>query len=182
MATHDDFLRAFELLIGHEGSYTDNPADPGNWTAGGRGQGECKGTKYGISAKSYPNLDIRNLTLPEAQAIYQRDYWEPAGCPDLPPRFAFTVFDAAVNNGVRSAVRWLQLAVGVGSDGVYGPATRAAVERATAADPDDLTLAQEFHAQRIYYMAGLSTWSNFGLGWSRRLAAIPAQGAHHWPA
>jgi hypothetical protein len=40
----------------------------------------------------------------------------------------------------------------------------------------------EVHAQRLHFMAGLDTWKTFGLGWARRLAAIPAQGAHHWPA
>ena len=32
MASHNDFLRAFELLIGHEGGYTNNPEDPGAGT------------------------------------------------------------------------------------------------------------------------------------------------------
>jgi hypothetical protein len=30
-------------------------------------------------------------------------------------------------------------------------------------------------------MASLDGWKNYGLRWARRLAAIPAQGAHHWP-
>ena len=40
------FDRAFELLIGSEGGYVNDPHDPG---------GE---TKYGISKRSYPTLDI----------------------------------------------------------------------------------------------------------------------------
>jgi lysozyme family protein len=100
----------------------------------------------------------------------------------LPPWLAFAVFDAAVNNGTIRAVRWLQLAVGAAEDGIYGPATKAAVERAVGGDPDDLKLAQELHARRIHLMAGLSGWSTYGLGWARQLAAIPAQGVHHWPA
>ncbi len=55
--------------IGHEGKFTDNPKDDGNWTGGKQGRGELKGTKYGIAAKSYPHLDIKNLTLDEATAI-----------------------------------------------------------------------------------------------------------------
>jgi lysozyme family protein len=181
MADHDDFLKAFELLIGHEGGYSNNPDDPGNWTGGGRGQGQLKGTKFGISAASYPDLDIVNLTLTQAEDIYERDYWMKARCMDLPPRLAFHVFDAAVNNGVGAAVRWLQGAVGIGQDGVYGPQTQAAVARALTNDPDDLNIAAEMHAQRLYFMAGLSTWQTFGRGWSRRLAKVPLQAAHHWP-
>src|SRR5215471_2909318 len=132
MANSQDFLRAFELLIGHEGDFTDDARDPGNWTAGKRGEGQLKGTKYGISAASYPTLDIKNLTLDQAREICERDYWAKAGCPDLPPRLAFAVFDAAVNNGVGRAVRWLQAAVRADQDGAYGPATKAAVDRAVA--------------------------------------------------
>src|SRR5215472_15646734 len=124
MATHDDFLRSFKLLVGHEGGFTDDPRDAGNWTGGKTGQGQLKGTKYGISAASYPALDIKNLQLNEAQAIYEKDFWEAVGCSDLPPRLAFAVFDAAVNNGTVRAVRWLQLAVGAAEDGIYGPATK----------------------------------------------------------
>ena len=182
MACDQDFERAFELLIGHEGEYSNTREDPGNWTGGKVGAGELKGTKYGISAASYPELDIRNLSLAEAQAIYHRDYWAKAGCPDMTPRLAYAVFDAAVNNGVGRAVRWLQGAVGTGQDGAYGPATKAAVERAAANDPDDMKLAGEVHAQRIFFMASLDTWRDFGLGWSRRLAGVPLQAAHHWPA
>src|SRR5215472_5887330 len=98
MATHDDFLRAFELLIGHERGFQNDPRDGGNWTGGKTGAGELKGTNWGISAASYPALDIKNLRLEEAQAIYEKDFWEAAGCPDCPPRLAFAVFDAAVNN------------------------------------------------------------------------------------
>ena len=175
------FLRSFELLIGHEGGYSNERNDRGNWTSGQVGVGELKGTKYGIAAHAYPTLDVPNLTLAEAQAIYERDYWAKAGCPDLPPRLAFAVFDAAVNNGVRRAVRWLQAAVGASQDGAYGPATKAATAIAVARDPLDLDLAGEVHASRIHFMAGLNTWKDFGRGWSRRLAKVALQAGHHWP-
>jgi lysozyme family protein len=154
----------------HEGGHVNNPADPGG------------GTKFGISKRSYPQLDIRNLTLADARAIYERNYWNKAGCPDLPPRLALAVFDAAVNNGVKHTVSFLQIAVKAQEDGVYGPETKTEAKNATIKDPDDLTLAQEVHAQRILFMVRNPKWSEFGRGWARRLAAIPPQGAHHWPA
>jgi lysozyme family protein len=182
MATHRDFDQAFELVIGSEGSYSDDRNDPGNWTGGKIGQGECKGTKYGVSAASYPDLDNQEHDLDDAKAIYERDYWSKAGCPDMSPRLAYTCFDAAVNNGVGRAVRWLQAAIGTGQDGSYGPQTKAALDRAAAGDPLDLDLAAEVHAQRLFFMAGLDAWKNYGLGWSRRLARVPLQSGHHWPA
>ncbi|WP_236513543.1 glycosyl hydrolase 108 family protein, partial [Escherichia coli] len=58
-----NFDQAFKVTIGHEGSFTLNKNDAGNWTGGKVGVGQLKGTKYGIAANSYPNLDIKNLTL-----------------------------------------------------------------------------------------------------------------------
>ena len=78
------FDNAFDRVIGHEGGYVNNSKDPG---------GE---TKYGISKRAYPTLDIKSLTLADAKAIYKRDYWDRAQCDALPPGVAFDVFDAAV--------------------------------------------------------------------------------------
>jgi lysozyme family protein len=179
--TTEDFELAFRLLIDHEGGFTDNRADPGNWTGGSVGSGRLVGTKFGISAASHPDLDIRNLTLDQARDIYRADFWDRIGADVMPPRLAFVVFDAAVNNGAARAARWLQEAVGAAADGIVGPQTRAAIATAVARDPLDLELASEVHARRLHFMAGLSTWPTFGLGWSRRLASVPLEAAHHWP-
>lgn len=154
------FEEAFRLVIGHEGGYSNDPRDPG---------GE---TKYGISKRSYPRVDIGALTLEGAHRIYRADYWDKIHGDDLDPGLALVAFDAAVNNGVGQAVRWLQGAVGVKADGVIGPITLDALARA---DPQKVLV--ELHAQRIYMMAGLSTWKHFGRGWSRRLANLPYQAA-----
>lgn len=166
------FDRAFTLLIQHEGAYTDNPADAGNYTGGKVGVGELKGTMYGVSAAAYPNLDIKSLSLDDCKAIYKRDYWDKIDGDTLDPGLALVVFDAAVNNGVGRAIRWLQAAVGVVADGVIGEQTREAIARA---DPQ-ATLV-DVHGQRMHHMAGLPTWQTFGRGWSRRLASLPYQAA-----
>ena len=69
-----NFDRMFDIVVGHEGGYTANPADRGNWTGGAIGSGTCRGTRFGISAAAYPGLDIANLTIDAAKALYQRDY------------------------------------------------------------------------------------------------------------
>ncbi len=111
----------------------------------------------------------------------KRNYWNPAGCPEMPPRLAYIMFDAAVNNGVGRAVGWLQGAIGAEKDGAWGPNTSAALDAATAQDIYDTAIAAEVHAQRIYFMADLNTWDDFGLGWSRRLARVPLQASLYWP-
>ena len=62
-----NFIPSVNFTLSQEGGYQDNPADPGNWTGGKVGHGVMKGTKYGISAESYPHLDIKNLTVVEAE-------------------------------------------------------------------------------------------------------------------
>ena len=86
-----NFDLAFSLVIGHEGGYVNDPRDPG---------GE---TKFGISKKSYPNLNIRLLTLADAKRIYLRDYWNRLQLDRLPDAVRFDLFDAAVNSGLTTA-------------------------------------------------------------------------------
>ena len=164
------FDQAFAIVIGHEGGYSNEREDAGNWTGGIVGVGICKGTKYGISAAAYPGLEIAALSLDGAKDIYRRDYWQKIRGNDLPPPLALLVFDAAVNNGPAQAVRWLQAAANVTIDGIIGPHTLSAVAQAQGA-----TLCAEFQAQRTYFMANLATWRTFGMGWARRLCALPYQ-------
>ena len=146
-----NFDTTFSRLIDSEGGYVNNPADPG---------GE---TKFGISKRSYPDVDIANLTLDQAKAIYLRDFWNPLG--DAHPAIKFQCFDFAVNSGIQTAIRKLQLAVGVADDGHWGPKSAAAL---AAMDLNDVLM--RFAAQRLLFMTSLSTWGEFGKGWARRIA------------
>jgi len=157
----NSFDACFAVVIGEEGGYTDDPADPG---------GE---TNWGISKAAYPGVDIKALTQDQAKEIYRRDYWTPCRCDALPPPLAMLMFDAAVNNGVQRAKEWLQAALGVATDGVLGAQTMAALQTATQDSEAVQGTCAEFLARRLDFMGGLKTWQNFGLGWSRRLAALP---------
>lgn len=164
------FAQAFVIVVGEEGGFSNATSDPGNWTSGQCGSGRCQGTKFGISAAAYPALDIASLTVEDAKAIYRRDYWERVEADALPPPLALLVFDAAVNNGVVRAVRWLQQAAGATVDGVMGGGTLAAI---AARSGNGAALLAEFQAQRMTFMAALPTWRSFGLGWARRLCRLP---------
>jgi lysozyme family protein len=149
------FDQVFDKLISHEGGYVNDPHDPG---------GE---TKFGISKRSYPTLDIASLTLVDAKAIYKRDFWDRAQCDKMPPELAFNVFDAAVNSGIGQAIRWLQRAVGVADDGVVGPLTLASINR----ENDTSAIRARYNGHRLDFMTRLSTWDVFGKGWARRIAS-----------
>lgn len=147
------FDEAFDRLIGHEGGYVNDPRDPG---------GE---TKFGISKRAYPDVNIVSLTLDDARAIYKRDYWDRARCDELPDPVRFQIFDTAVNSGIGQSIRFLQRSVGVADDGQVGPLTMAAIKRL---DPE--VIAARFNGQRLDFMTKLSTWDAFGRGWARRVA------------
>ena len=64
MTRAEKFIRI--VLLSEGGSkYTNDPKDAG---------GE---TKYGISKKAFPNVDIKNLTETDAIAIYKKMYYDP---------------------------------------------------------------------------------------------------------
>ena len=159
------FDQAFERLIGHEGKFTNDRQDRGNWTTGVIGKGELKGTKYGISAMTYPDLDIKNLTLVQAKKIYNRDWWDKINADQINPALVFQVWDFAINAGMGTAKRKLQLAVGVLDDGIIGNLTIQAINKA---ELNDILL--KFNAERLKYYTSLSTWPRYGKGWTLRVA------------
>lgn len=152
-----NFDIAFDRVIGHEGTFVDNPSDPGGATNWGI-------TERVARANGYTG-DMRALPKEFAKAVYGRSYWTPVRGLDLPGAVAFQVFDAAVNHGVAQASRWLQAAVGTSQDGVIGPQTIAAAK----ARPELVTCAL-FNSQRLAFYAALPTWPTFGKGWARRVA------------
>lgn len=164
------FDDAFELLIGHEGGLSLDPDDPGNWTGGAIGKGELKGTKYGISAKTYPKLDIASLTLDQAKAIAKRDYWDRYHCDQIDPEIAFQVFDTAYHGG--SAAKWLQQAAGVPMDGNIGAKTVAAVR---ALSP--MVVIMRFNAYRLRHLARQPILPKYAGGWMNRIAYNLIEGA-----
>jgi lysozyme family protein len=155
-----NFDQAFDRVIGHEGGYVNNPADPG---------GE---TNWGISKRSYPALDIKSLTRDQAKAIYRRDFWDRVNADRLPDGVAFQIFDFAVNSGIETAVRYLQRALGVADDGHWGRISQAAADAASESD-----MIMLLSAERLDFMTRLSVWPSFGRGWARRIAGNLRYGA-----
>jgi lysozyme family protein len=151
---------AFDRLIGSEGGYSNSPSDPG---------GE---TNWGISKRSYPNLEIALLTRDDSRAIYKRDFWDRIHADVLPPSVAFQVFDFAVNSGIETAVRHLQRALGVADDGHWGPISVAAARTVPATD-----IIMRVNASRLDFMTRLSNWPNASRGWARRIAQNLQYGA-----
>jgi lysozyme family protein len=167
-----NFDVAFQRVVGHEGNFQDEHEDRGNWTSGIIGVGQLKGTKFGISAMSYPHLDIKNLTLAQAKEIYKRDFWDRAKLSEYDPGFSFQVFDAQVNHGPGNGIRFLQRAAGVADDGSVGRITLAAVKAMTVTD-----LVMLFNSERLTFITKLAKFERYGGGWVNRVAQNLRYGA-----
>jgi lysozyme family protein len=135
------FLKAFDYMLKHEGGYVNDSADPG---------GE---TRFGISKRSYPNLDIKTLTLDQAREIYHRDFWTKAKCEQInDENLVLKFFDLCVNMGISQVTKLIQRALRatgaqVVEDGVIGPVTLAAINKA---DPTDLLAALKSESAGYY--------------------------------
>lgn len=150
MVTLDE---AFDRTMGHEGNYVNDPDDPG---------GE---TNWGISKRSYPNVDIKNLTRENAKAIWERDFWNPVARLVTHRSVVFQLCDAAYNHGFGNAVRILQRAVDTADDGHWG---KNSMGRYMTYSENDILL--RFIAYRTKFFIKLTTFSKYGRGWMDRIA------------
>lgn len=150
------FDQVVDNIIRREGGYTHHKNDPG-----GR-------TKYGISQRSYPHLDIISLTKEDAKRIYFEDYWKPSKAEKVKPELRDTFFDMVVNMGQKRAVRILQKAINskhniLVEDGLIGKKTIAASKRISNS---------RLKVFRILYYADLvdrrPSLEVFIVGWVRR--------------
>jgi lysozyme family protein len=147
------FEAAIPLTLEWEGGYSSSPSDPG---------GE---TNFGISKRSYPSLDIRNLTREEACAIYRRDFWSYDGLKSQ--AIATKLFDAGVNLGTHRAVSYMQTVVGVPADGKYGPLTEGGINGS-----EEQETLQAYRQRLVAYYQELvqqkPNLQKFLAGWLRR--------------
>lgn len=155
-----DYEPAVMKTLAREGGarYTEVPGDTGG------------ATKYGISKRAYPQLDIANITEQQAKDIYRADYWNAVRGDEIGAQaVAENMFDTAVNMGVSRAVKLAQLALGLKPvDGQLTAATFAALNAAEA----DRFLADFTLAKVARYVSLCNTnrsQSKFLLGWLNRV-------------
>lgn len=117
-----------DMIAALEGGFQNRSDDPGNWTGGDIDKGVLKGTKFGISAASYPDIEIESLTLDQAVSIYRKDYYDALHCGSMPARFALATFDGSILQGPSEVAFCLQRGLGTPEDGridVGGAAMKA---------------------------------------------------------
>jgi lysozyme family protein len=126
-------------------------------------------TKYGISQTAYPTLDIARLTEQQACDIYKRDYWDRVQGDNITSQImAENIFDTAVNMGVRTTSRFIQVMLGIApADGIIGRASLDIINR-----QKDSEFLLQFTLVKVAYYANIcnkdKAQSKFLLGWINR--------------
>ncbi len=133
MGTYDDPIG---IILEHEGGYVNHKNDKGG------------PTNFGVTQATYSKWlsrdasieDVKSMTVETAREIYETRYLTGPRIHTLPsPHPQVLILDMAVNHGPRNAVRMMQRTVNLAGfgpisvDGVMGPGTRGAAERAQEA-------------------------------------------------
>jgi len=163
------FCIAAARILELEGGYSDDPEDPGH------------ATKYGISQRSNPNVDLNELTRNGAVEIYHQSYWLPLQLDSLPsPSIATLVLNGAVLFGVYGATRAIQRGLNditpkpqLKIDGIYGPLTKVTLISACQLHPilTWLAIASSFKLRAAFVAGDNPTSRKFRESWCSRFTA-----------
>jgi lysozyme family protein len=164
----ENFQKALEAVLHHEGGCVNHPDDPGGMT----NLGVTKKVWEEWVGHDVDEKTMRALTPAQVAPMYKAKYWDKIRGDDLPEGVDYVVFDAAVNSGPGRAAKWLQACVGVDPDGGIGPKTLAAVAAFAPAE-----LADDYSKRRLSFLMDLPHWGTFGKGWSRRVAEVQSTAA-----
>lgn len=161
MIYSDLFNKCITVLLSLEGGYSKSKSDKG---------GE---TNFGISKRSYPDINIKTLTKDRAIEIYFNDFWLPMNVDRLmDDELILHLFVFGVNAGIRTSIKILQKLIGVTVDGVLGSETAKAVSEFNGNIVDEfikreklfyVTLVQKDEKQRPNIKGWLNRieWTHF---------------------
>ena len=164
----ENFDKCFELMLGHEGGYVNNPSDPGGRT----NLGVTQRAWETYLNRSVTEIEMRGLTPETVKPFYKLNYWDKIKGDQLPAGVDYAAFDLAVNSGVGRAARYLQQIAGTLSDGVIGPKS---IEAIKSCDPKQAIEA--ICDMRLDFLKPLPTFVTFGKGWNRRVAEVKDKSA-----
>ncbi len=165
-----DFARSLPLILRYEGGWSNNKRDPGGVTLEGVIQRVYDGYRDRKGLARRPLTPAMRGTpdwIAERDEIYRVQYWNAVRGDELPAGIDLFLFDSATNSGPYQAIKWLQRALQMNDcDGHLGEGTLAALE----SHPDHGAVIAAMAARRLGMLQHLSTWDEFGDGWSKRVA------------
>jgi lysozyme family protein len=168
---NNNWPRAFELLMEHEGGFVNNPHDNGGATKFGVTIGVLQDWRRRVNPKAVVSVQmVRDLKLEEARDIAKFLYWDRIGGDLLPTGLDYAVFDWAYHAGPDRPAKALQRILKVTPDGSIGPITARA-----AAGRDLSRTISSLAVMRLEHLMGLKDWAHFGKGWKRRVLEVTAE-------
>lgn len=143
------------------GGLTNDPYDSGGTT------------KWGISQKAFPNLDVKALTLEDAKGLYFHHYYSLLFEQIDSVLVVFKIVDMSILMGRITAIRLIQKVIEVPADGHIGPVTIKALNARREADI--VNAYENILKQRINYLVvKRPTYKRFKKGWYNRIEYRPA--------
>jgi lysozyme family protein len=151
------FNKCVTQVLLNEGGFQKNPKDKGNWA-----NGVLKGTKYGISAQQFPDLDIENLTEDKAKEIYFEKYWTVCNLDGIENvNSAYQILDFSVTSGPHRAIIIAQKCAIAYEDGIMGPVSIKAINQA-------LCFLEKYKNERMQFYSHLEDFDWAGKSWTHR--------------
>ena len=147
----ENFQACLAFTLKYEGGRSDDPRDPGGRTMEGVTQAayDAYHAKKGVGG-----LDVFLMSSCERDEIYHTKYWNAVNGDGLRAGEDLCVFDFAVNSG---------------------PARALDIWHRCGASKESLeVIVHDICAHRLSFLRALRTWSYFGAGWGRRVAACEA--------
>ena len=178
------FEEAFDITMGHEGGYSNDPHDAGGETYRGIARKyHPKWAGWNIIDDTKPNIDDRALDR-YVMDFYEEHYWDRLRLDEFEDQdVANEMFDTAVNMGVRRAGRFLQECLNylnrneslfrdLVEDGIIGSATLDALNEIGSHRDQRILLIMLNVCQGRHYMAYMKkspTQERFARGWFSRV-------------
>jgi lysozyme family protein len=163
--------KSFDMVVAHEGGFTNDQRDKGNHLPDGREGCTMWGCTQAVWEKyvghEVTQDDMKALKKEDVKPVYKRDYWDAVRGDDLPTGVDYAVFDFAINAGPAAARKMIQRALGVNPDGAIGPATMKAIQ-----DADGKELMQKFSDAKTSFYKSLDNFPVYGKGWLKRVADV----------
>lgn len=152
-----------------EGGKVDDPDDPGGRTNMGVTQRTYNAYRRnkGLSIR-----DVYTITEDEWAEIMKKSFWDKVHGDDAPVGVDYVLCDAAVNSGPERSIKFLQGALGIPADGMYGEETAAAL----AANVDNDILIAKMIDLRFAFCRELHTWKKYKNGWTARFNHVKTKG------
>jgi len=189
-----NFLKAFDITMGHEGTYAKDPDDSGGETYKGisrRFNPQWEGWKMIDDVQNHPKFPRILKDLPQLQkavkSFYKSYYWDINKLDEISSQaIAEEIFDTGVNMGRSRAAKFLQESLNYLNrnerlfddlivDGLVGPATLTALEFVLMQGEEELLLKVLNVIQGNFYLNYIKrspTQEKYMRGWFNRVNLI----------